>query len=152
MNKYCFQYCQKIVVFSKNNDEVLLCKRKGENDYDDVFSFIGGKMERGDKSIIDSIKREKDEEVGKAFKMKIYPNYSSNVLFMKKDGSAMILPPYYGVYVGGPITLSEEYSEYKWVKISQLQKFEPRIPTIPSIVKKLLRLIKIADEKDFVEI
>ena len=39
---YNFQYCQKIVVLSKDKNKVLLCKRKGEADYDGTFSFIGG--------------------------------------------------------------------------------------------------------------
>ena len=64
MEQYNFQYCQKIVVLSKDRTKVLLCKRKGEADYDGIFSFIGGKMETTDISIIEGLKREKDEETG----------------------------------------------------------------------------------------
>jgi hypothetical protein len=48
MENLLFQYCQKIVVYSQDGQSVLLCKRKGEADFDSVFSFIGGKMERSD--------------------------------------------------------------------------------------------------------
>ncbi len=63
MEKYNFQYCQKIVVFRNNNTEVLLAKRKGENDYDGTFSFIGGKMETTDNNPVEGMRREKNEEV-----------------------------------------------------------------------------------------
>ena len=140
MDKYCFQNCPKIVVFSKDKSKVLLCKRKGEADYDGVFSFIGGKMETSDESILAGLKREKNEEVGSSFKIKIYPVYSVNFYFKKKDGSHMILPHYYAIYESGNIHLNEEYFEYKWVLINELNKFEPKIPTIPDIVEKLLRI------------
>lgn len=53
-----FQYCQKLVVLSQDLDKVLLARRKGEADYDGVFSFIGGKMEMTDESLLAGMKRE----------------------------------------------------------------------------------------------
>ena len=150
MEKYHFQYCQKIVVLSKDRSKVLLCKRKGEADYDGIFSFIGGKMETTDLSIIDGLKREKNEEVGEGFKIKIYSRFSLNLLFRKKDGNSMILPHYLAIYNNGEIELNEEYSEYRWIEIDKLNKFEPKIPTIPEVIKELLRLEKIAKEKEFI--
>ena len=46
-----FQYCQKLIVLSEDKTQVLLAKRKGEADYDGVYSFIGGKMETTDESM-----------------------------------------------------------------------------------------------------
>lgn len=40
-NTLSFQYCQKIIVFSEDRSSVLLAKRKGEADYNDIYSFIG---------------------------------------------------------------------------------------------------------------
>jgi len=51
-------------VLSKDRTKSLLCKREGEEDYEGVFAFIGGKMETADASIIEGLKREKDEELG----------------------------------------------------------------------------------------
>ena len=150
MDKYNFQNCQKIVVVSKDENEVLLAKRKKEADYDGVFSFTGGKMETSDPSIIEGLKREKNEEVGKDFKIKIHPKYCINVLFTKKDGNRIILPHYYAIYVKGDIKLSEEYSEYKWVELNKLDSFEPKIPNIPEIIKELQKLRKILTKDDFV--
>ena len=149
MEQYNFQYCQKIVVLSKDKTKVLLCKRKGEADYDDVFSFIGGKMETIDKSLIDGLQREKNEEVGKDFKIKIYPKFSFNLLFRKKAGNVMVLPHYLAVHLKGKIELNEEYLEYQWVSINDLPKFEPKIPSISETVKELLRLNAIAKPNEF---
>ncbi|PIR07189.1 MAG: hypothetical protein COV55_00405 [Candidatus Komeilibacteria bacterium CG11_big_fil_rev_8_21_14_0_20_36_20] len=150
MNNYNFQYCQKIVVFSKNKDSILLCQRKSEDDYDGIFSFIGGKMEISDKSIIEGLKREKNEEVGESFKIGIYPVFTTNVLFHKKDGSDMILPHYYAVHIEGSVKLNQEYSEYQWVKIDELNSFEPKIPNIPEVVQILIKLKNIISDKDLI--
>lgn len=149
MDRYCFQNCQKIVVFSKDKSAVLLCKRKGEADLDGVFTFIGGKMETTDESLLAGIKREKNEEVGDLFKIKICPRYSMNYHYVKKDGSHMILPHYYAVHESGEINLNEEYSEYKWVLVKELDNFEPKIPTIPEVVNNLLRISKSFLDEEF---
>lgn len=147
--KYFFKYCQKLVVFSKNDSEILLCKRKGEIEYDGTYSFIGGKMETSDKTLIDSMQREKNEEVGRNFRIALYPTFAFIVYSKNKDGSSMILPHFYSQYIFGKIELSDEYSEYRWIKINELNKFEPKIANIPPITHKLLQLKKIlpADEK-----
>ena len=150
MDKYSFQYCQKIVILSKDKNKVFLCKRKGEVDYDGIFSFIGGKMEITDLSIIKGLKREKDEEVGTNFQIRLYPKFSLNLLFIKKDGNLMIIPHYLAIYESGDVNLNEEYFEYQWVEIKDLNEFEPKISTIPETVNEILRLDKIADEEEFI--
>lgn len=148
--QYCFQNCQKLVVFSQNGKSVLLAKRKGEADFDSIFSFIGGKMETSDESVIAGMKREKDEEVGVDFKIKLYPVFNSVVYFHKKDGSSMILPHYYAEHVMGEVKLNEEYSEYKWVLLDEIKNFEPKIATIPGMIDNLLRLKPLMKEEEFV--
>lgn len=151
MEEYYFQFCQKIVVFSADEGRVLLCKRKSEADYDGIFSFIGGKMEVADETIITGLLREKNEEVGERFKIKINPVCSINVLFRKKDGSSMILPHYYALHIGGEIELNKkEYSEYQWVGLENIAGFEPKIPTIPDIIERLLRVKKCFKTQEFV--
>lgn len=146
--KYNFQYCQKLVIFSADFKKVLLCKRKGENDYDGVYSFIGGKMETTDSDLVSAMQREKNEEVGKNFKVKLYQKFSNNLTFKKKSGDYMVLPHYLAKHVAGEVELSEEYSDYKWVEIEQLENFEPKINNIPESVKTLLKLEKIIEEED----
>lgn len=132
-----FQYCQKIVVYSQDGQSVLLCKRKGEADFDGTFSFIGGKMETTDGAIIEGLRREKNEEVGVDFKIKIFPSFTTNEFFIKKDGNSMILPHYYAVHESGDINLNEEYSEYKRVPLVEIKDFEPKIHSIVGVLDKL---------------
>lgn len=130
-----FQYCQKLIVLSSDKTKVLLAKRKGEADYDGVYSFIGGKMETTDETILAGMKREKDEEIGQNADVAVLPNETYNLLFRKKDGNSMILPHIAGVFIAGDIKLNEEYSEYKWVLVDELEKFEPKIENIPELAK-----------------
>lgn len=135
-----FQYCQKIVVFRNNDTEILLCKRKWEQDYDGIFSFIGGKMEVTDENMIQWVKREKDEEVWEDVRLEVLADFHPVTFFKKKDGNSMLLPHYYARYLSWEVKLNDEYSEYKRVKIEDLDSFEPKIHTIPEMVTKLLRL------------
>lgn len=152
MDIYAFQVCQKIVVFSQDRKSILLCKRKGEADYDGVFSFIGGKMEAGDTDLVQSLKREKSEEAGESFVIRILPTYTVNLFFVKKDGSRMILPHYYALHESGEVVLNDEYSEYQWVAIDGIDSFEPKIPTIPDAARQLMRLQPLVHDDELVRI
>jgi ADP-ribose pyrophosphatase YjhB (NUDIX family) len=147
-----FQYCQKLVVISQDKKSVLLARRKGEADYNGTYSFIGGKMETTDASLTAGMQREKNEEIGAGVRLRIIPSQSYNVLFRKRDGNSMVLPHIAAQYIGGTIQLSEEYSDYAWVPISQLAGFEPKIENIPQAVHWALGMLDAADEADFCEI
>ena len=149
-NKYAFQNCQKIVVFRNNNTEVLLAKRIGEKDFDETYTFIGGKMETKDGGILEGLRREKTEEMGEDFKIKIYPVFNTMNFYIKKDGSNMILPHYYARYESGEIKLNEEYSDYQWVEVEKLAEFEPKVFSIESMAKNLLRLVEVIKEEELV--
>ena len=149
MQQYNFQYCQKLVIYSKDESSVLLCKRKDEADFDGAFSFIGGKMENTDSGIIDGLQREKDEEVGKDFNIKVFPFFTTNIFFVKKDGSAMILPHFYAIHTAGEVVLNEEYSEYTWVSLEDVDNFEPKINTISDVLHKMTILKKVIKETPF---
>jgi 8-oxo-dGTP pyrophosphatase MutT (NUDIX family) len=146
-----FQYCQKLVVLD-DEDRVLLARRKGEADYDGTYSFVGGKAEVSDGGILEAMKREKVEEIGRRALILVAPYLSFNVYFTKKDGNAMILPHVYARYVSGAIDLNEEYSDYKWVPIAELRDFEPKIDTIPEAVAWAKKLGQIITEEDLYEI
>jgi 8-oxo-dGTP pyrophosphatase MutT (NUDIX family) len=149
--KYNFQYCQKIVLFDEQ-DRVLLAQRKGESDFDETYSFIGGKLEITDGELINGMLREKQEEIGRRALILVAPQLSFNVYFTKKDGSAMVLPHVYGRYVSGEIELNDEYSNYKWVGVDELDSFEPKIDTIPVAVAWARKIREIVTDEDLVEI
>jgi hypothetical protein len=150
MEKYLFQYCQKIVVFSQDFQTVLLAKRKGEADMDGVYSFIGGKMETTDKNTIESMKREKDEEVGENFKIKVCTSFNSLTTFKKKNGQHMVAAHFFAKYASGEITLNGEYSDYKWVPVSEFETFEPKVKDNVEVLKNVVRLKSVINETDFI--
>lgn len=107
-------------------------------------------MENMDGSFIAGLQREKNEEVGEEFKTEIYPTFTVNSLFKKNSGDFMVLPHYYARHINGDIHLNEEYFDFKWVKVSDLKDFEPKIPGIPGVVEKLRLLKKIMNQEDMV--
>lgn len=147
-----FQYCQKLVVFSADKQSVLLARRRSEIDYDGVFSFIGGKLETTDESLLAGMQREKNEEVGSSVKLKVLPDETYNILFRKKDGNTMVLPHIPAVYENGEITLNEEYSEYRWVPLAELETFQPKIESILPMARWAAGKLAAASSDKFVEI
>lgn len=147
-----FQYCQKTILFSEDNSRVLLAKRKGEQDYDGVFSLIGGKLETTDGGFVEGLKREKNEEIGVGATMLICPTVTYNVYFQKKDGHHMVLPHYIAKYTGGEIVINDEYSEYQWVALEELDAFEPKIENIPAVIAWARRVIPVIRDEEWVAI
>lgn len=152
MTEYDYQYCQKIVLFSEDLKTVLLCRRKGESDYDGVYSFIGGKMEHKDGSFIEGLKREKGEEIGEACEVEVYPLFATHVFFRKKSSDYMVLPHFFARFLGGEIRLNEEYSDSRWVALDELDAFEPKIPGIGEMAREVLKLTAIIRPGDMVRI
>lgn len=147
-----FQYCQKLFLVDESADSVLLARRRGEEDFDGIFSLIGGKMERSDVTTFAGISREKREEIGASAVVDVLINYSYNVTFVKNDGNAMVLPHYYARYMGGEILLNEEYSDFRWVALSELDTFSPMIDNIDHVGKTLLKILPSVTEEDFVRL
>lgn len=146
-NNTYFQYCQKLVVFNEDYSKVLLAKRKGEADYDGVYSFIGGKMETTDHDLKAGIKREVTEEIGTDVQIEVLLDFSFNEFYRKKSGDSMVLPHHIARYQGGEIKLSDEYSDFAWVNVDDIDKFEPKIDTVASIVQKSKEVIGLFENK-----
>ena len=146
-NNTYFQYCQKLVVFNKDYSKVLLAKRKGEADYDGVYSFIGGKMETTDTDLRAGIKREVTEEIGTDVQIEVLLDFSFNEFYRKKSGDSMVLPHHIARYLDGEIKLSDEYSDFAWVNVDDIDKFEPKIDTVASIVQKSKKVIGYFEDK-----
>lgn len=148
-----FQYCQKMVVINPETNSLLLAKRKGEADYDNTYALVGGKMETTDGGIVEGLRREKIEEIGARAIIMIAPELSYNIYFRKKDGNSMILPHYYAEYHGGEIELnSEEYSDYTWVHLDEVDNFEPKVETIPKTVRWARAMRKIISDDQLVKL
>ena len=148
-----FHYCPKIIVFSTDKKSVLLARRAGEADYDGVYTFIGGKTETTDGSLLAGLQREKDEEIGKDAKLKIcYMMSCYQVWYTKHNGNSMVLPHHIAIYQGGKIELNPgEYDDYKWVPVEDIDQ-HAKIPANPPAVRAALRYLPILSDEDFVEI
>ncbi len=149
-----FQYCAKLIIFSADKSAVLLARRQGEADYDGVFSFIGGKTETTDGSLLSGIKREKAEEIGREAKVKICWTMSCHqVWFQKSNGKTMVLPHHVGIYEGGTIRLNpNEYAEYRWVPVAEIDDLKPKVENIPDAVHAAQRLLAMLNEEDLTEV
>lgn len=147
-----FQYCQKLIILSEDKTKVLLAKRRDEADYDGTYSFIGGKMETTDVSVLAGMKREKDEEIGPAARIKVLPGETYSLLFRKKDGNSMIVAHVAAVFLSGDIVLNEEYSEYQWVALNKLAGFEPKIANIPELTTWAKEKLDITDPALLIEL
>lgn len=150
MSDLHFQYCPKIIVFSADKQSVLLARRANEVDYNDLYTFIGGKTQNSDGSLLAGLKREKEEEIGKAVKLKICWLMSCyQVWYVKKDGNYMVLPHHVAVYQGGDIKLNpDEYADYKWVKVKDIDKYDQVFST-PLATRNALRLLSVLNDDDF---
>jgi NADH pyrophosphatase NudC (nudix superfamily) len=148
-----FHYCPKIIVFSKDKKSVLLARRAGEADYDGVYTFIGGKTETTDGSLLAGLQREKNEEIGPDAKLKIcYMMSCYQVWYTKKNGNSMVLPHHIAIYQSGKIKLNpNEYDDYKWVPITAINQYD-QIATTPPAVRAALRYLALLTDKDFVAI
>jgi hypothetical protein len=109
-------------------------------------------MEVIDGDIVEGLRREKNEELGEQFKIKVLPKYTINTYYLKKDGNSMIVPHYLAVHHFGEIVLGEEYSNYKWISLKDLPEFKPQIDNMPEITEELMRLFSIVKEDDFIEL
>lgn len=148
-----FHYCPKLVVFSKDKQSVLLARRAGEADYDGVYTFIGGKTETTDGSLVAGLKREKDEEIGAAAKLKVcYTMSCYQVWYTKKNGNSMVLPHHIALFLDGQIKLNpSEYDDYKWVALDEIDQYD-QISTTPVALRAALRYLPLLTDEDFVTI
>jgi len=139
MSQNLFHYCAKFVVFDPTFTQILLCKRKWEADFNEIFSFPWGKIENSDGDIRKGMQREKNEELWDKCFIRLYKDFCRFAYYVKNDGNHMILPHHICVFEGGEIQINEEYSGYKRIEIDQLdESWLNIIPTVVPIIQSLL--------------
>ncbi len=132
---------------------MLLVRRFGEADYNEAYTFIGGKSETTDGSLVAGLQREKNEEIGTDAKLRVcYMMSCYQVWYKKKNGNYMVLPHHVAIHQSGEIRLNPaEYDDYKWVPLTEVDTYI-QIPNTPVAVRDGLRLLSILTDDDFVEI
>ena len=119
-NHALFQVTLKAVV--KKQEEILLLITQ-----DGYFDFPGGRIDESEVDIpfTSNLEREIAEECGNNFTLKILgPAFIAKRQYTKNGQTHKIIAIYYeALYVGGDITLSDEHSNYEWVKPAELIKY-----------------------------
>lgn len=110
MNKMRFQHCNCIVVFDKNKEKLLFCKR-AKNPYKGLLNFVGGKVELEETSE-HAAYRELFEETGIAKKdIKLY-----RLMDMTYYQKQFVLEIYMGI-LEYDVPLIEEVNSLEWISI-----------------------------------
>jgi 8-oxo-dGTP pyrophosphatase MutT (NUDIX family) len=105
----------------RKGDEVLVLKRSAVDEHKpSVWETVGGGMETQN-SPQEALKREIREETG----LEVEVGEPFNVFtFTKDSGEFKIGITFLCDYVSGEVKLSEEHSEYKWIKPEEFKNLE----------------------------
>ena len=111
VNKMGFRHCNCIVVFDKNKEKLLFCKR-AKNPYKGLINFVGGKVEPGETSE-HAAYRELFEETGISRRdIKLH-----RLMDMTYYQQQFVLEMYVGI-LEYDVTLVEEVNSLEWISIT----------------------------------
>lgn len=100
-----------IVIFDKNIQKILMCKRTKEP-YKGMFNFVGGKIENENDGLNEAYRELKEET--NITKNDIKLIYFMNISYIKWDKE---LEVYYGI-LNKNVNLIEEVNKLQWVSIN----------------------------------
>ena len=86
-------------LFRKGDKEVFLPTRSKNRNNAGLISPRGGKMKHGDITSIESMRREKNEELGEAIRIKVLNIPLAERLIKSTDGDRKKLMYYYAQYI-----------------------------------------------------
>lgn len=111
VNKMGFRYCNCIVVFDKNKEKLLFCKRS-KNPYKGLLNFVGGKVEPEETSE-HAAYRELFEETGIS-KRDIKLHRLMDMTYYQQQ---FVLEMYVGI-LEDDVPLIEEVNSLEWIRIT----------------------------------
>ena len=107
-----------ILVFNKEENKILMCKREKEP-YKGKFNLVGGKVEQNEEEL-QAAYRELKEETGIIindpifFETYIYSNNdASDVYFIKLKDKPLV-------------KISKEHAQFKWVDVNDIDNYKER--------------------------
>lgn len=109
----------EVFIYRKVKDEFefLLLKRSKDEVFPDIWSVAGGKIV-GNEKTFEAAKREMTEETGLKPKH-FYIVDTVNTFYEVNSDAIHIVPVFLAEAVEGEVILSEEHSEYKWMKYDE---------------------------------
>jgi molecular chaperone GrpE len=138
--KYQTRISQKIFLYNKEKNAFLLVKMRNDQAYFakkyGVWELPGGTMENGEVLLMDSLKREIQEELGE-MNIEIIEKLDT-FLGEFKSGPVMFLI-YLAKYMDGEIELSDEHMEYKWETAENIISGKEYGEWIKQLAKKALK-------------
>ena len=136
-------------LFRKNDAEVFLPTRAQWRNNAWLLSPWWGKMKHGDITSLESLRREKNEELGEAIKIRVLPFPLAERLLKSADGPWKKLLYYYAEYMWGTMNLSlqeyEKYSKADWISTEEVLKADKSL-FVEWTQEKLMELLSIKKE------
>lgn len=90
------------------------------------MDFPGGKMQKGEKDLAESLKREVREEVG--LEIEVGEPFITWINFYNAPhrlaGKQIFIVGYRCKYISGEIAISDEHTKHEWTTVSDLEKME----------------------------
>jgi 8-oxo-dGTP diphosphatase len=130
--------------FIYKDGKVLIIKRKNVEIFSGIWDVPGGKVKSNDNNLLKSLSREIREEVGLKL-TKIIFILSTSKFEGSSEDHPIIFRNIYLCLAKGNIKLSNEHSEFLWVKPEDLkeyifpdtQDFQRVLKRMPSIIKSV---------------
>ena len=118
-------------IIKRGDGKILIIRRgRDDNHKPGIWETVGGGMD-GEYSPQEALKREVREEVGLEVKVLEPFNVFS---FIKDDGEMKIGITFLCEYVSGEVILSDEHSEFAWIKALDFKNYE----SVPSLHSEML--------------
>lgn len=106
---------------SKNGIEFLLLKRSENVVYPNLWQMVNGKIKKNEKAFETAVREIKEESGLNPKKLWVVPNV--NLFYSHENDHIQVLPVFAAlVNSKSIIKLSNEHSEFKWVKPAQAKK------------------------------
>ncbi len=114
----------------RKDDKILVLKRSSTDDFNsEIWETVGGGMKE-EESPEEALKREIMEETG--IEVKVVEPFRT-FTFRKDTGEFKVGITFICDYISGEIRLSEEHSDYKWIKPEEFENLE----SIPSLYEEI---------------
>jgi dATP pyrophosphohydrolase len=104
----------------ENDIEFLLLKRAPGEIYPDIWQMVTGKINDDEKAYETAIREIKEETGLSPEKLWVVPNVNS--FYSPKHDKVLQIPVFAALINDDTVKLSEEHSEYKWVKKEEAKK------------------------------
>lgn len=142
-----FELSQKVVLYDPMQKKFLVAKdadttTEGYSTFG-PWDLPGGRVNEGEEDLVESVKRELQEEVGD-IEFELSPIVGGCTLRVSSDKAnpRKVHHYYLGIYKQGEIVLSEEHSEFRWVTAEEVEQEDEYKPWLKGAIRGAMTHIK----------